>query len=252
MAETSSSRQLAGPTPHVAQGPVLSPDTSSPDRPADTAPQDSVQDPSCSREGNGVPNSIGTEATADALTASTGSQASFSTRLQADNSAPAVESTDPQGTSSREDAEEDIISPTTSETALHSSDANQDTPQSHNDDATADQLVTDPLGDPTYGRGSHGGGSVNGAQGEGQRPARTPLAAVQEAVTPMLGSLSFKQGVHDKQGRGKLNTTVHTPLYKPVRATMIAVTTEIAPICVWIKLWCLFLGMVWGRVSKRA
>lgn len=219
MAEISSSRQPAGPTPHAAQGPALPPHTSAPESPADTAPQDSVTDPSCSQEGTGVPDSTGIEATVDALTASAGSQASFSTRLQAGGSAPAAELTDPQGPSRQEDAEEDFASPTTSEAGLHSSDADQN-PLQHRHDATADQLVTDPLREPTCGRVSHAGGSVRGDQGGSQRPARTPLAAVQETVTPMLGSLSFKQAVHGKQGRGKL--------------------------------WCLFLGMIMGSCQQAS
>lgn len=207
VAETSSSRQPASPspTPHAAQGPALPPHTSAPERPPDTDPQDSVESPSCSREGTGMPDNIGVEATADALTASTGSQASFNTGLQAGESAPAVsELTDPQGPSRQDDTEQDFTSPTTSEPGLHSSDADQDPLQCRNDGAIADQLETEPLGEPTCGRGSQGGGSVSGAQGGSQRPARTPLAAVQEAATPMLGSLSFKQAVHAKQGHGKL------------------------------------------------
>ena len=141
-------------------------------------------------------------AAADALTASTWSQTSTNSRLQATDSAPEpAEGKDPHS-SRPEDIEEEVANPTTSQDTFSYGDDSQ-APSRCDDRDTTEQLVTDPLEGPSGGGDTHGGAPVSRDQCGSQRPARTPLAAVQEAVTPMLGSLSFKQTVHGKQRHGK-------------------------------------------------
>ena len=217
VAETASSRQPAAPTRQasdVAPGSAIVTHTAAPERPANSGPQDSAKEASCNQEGSGMLDSLcrnsaaataaAAAAAADGLTASTGSQTSTHSRLQAGDSAaqPAEEEEPPA--SRQEDEEEGIASPTTSQgDSRCSEDDSQAAPQYHNEDST-DQLVTDDLEGPSGGGVTQGGVAVNRDEGRSQRSVRTPLAAVQEAVTPMLGSLSFKQAVHGKHSHGKL------------------------------------------------
>ena len=58
-------------------------------------------------------------------------------------------------------------------------------------------ITQQSMTDPTTGNGedakTNGQGATGRTEGRSERPARIPLAAVQEAATPVLGSLSFKQ-----------------------------------------------------------
>ena len=214
VAETGSRQPAApvGQASDMAPGSAIVTHTAAPERPANSGPQDGAKEASCSQEGSGMLDSLcrhsaaataETAAAADSLTASTGSQTSTHSRLQADDSAaqPAEEKA-PQA-SRQEDEEEGIASPTTSHGGSRCSEDGHAPPQHHNEDFS-DQLVTDPPEGPSGGGVTQGGVAVNRDEGRSQPPARTPLAAVQEAVTPMLGSLSFKQAVHGKQNHGKL------------------------------------------------
>lgn len=207
VAETGSSKQPAAPSRQAsdaAPGSAIVTHTAAPGRPANSGPQDRAKEASCSQEGTGMLDSLCSNSpaatAADGLTASTGSQIS---RLQAGDSAlEPAEETDPQA-SRQEDEGEETANPTTSQAAFHCSENSQAPPWYHNEDSI-DPVVTDTLEGPSGGGKTHGGASVSREEGRSQRPARTPLAAVQEAVTPMLGSLSFKQAVHGKQSHGKL------------------------------------------------
>ena len=214
VAETGSSKHPAAPSQQAsdaAPGSAIVTHTAAPERPANSGFQHSAKDAPCSQEGSGMLDSlcsnlaaanVAAAAAADGVSASTGSQTSTHSRLQAGDSAPEpAEEEDPQG-SRQDDEQEEIANPTTSQGSFHCNDDSQAPPLYCNVDPT-DQLMTEPLEGPSGGGNAHGGASVSRGEGRSQQPARTPLAAVQEAVTPMLGSLSFKQAVYGKQSHGK-------------------------------------------------
>ena len=202
VAETASSRQPGAsiwPGSDAAPSATIVTHTPAPERPPDSDPQGSAEEASCSQPGSGLPDSMGrsaTEAASNGLTASTGSLTGSGAQFQAVDSAPTAEETD--GQAFRQEDEEGSAGPATSQGNL---DTSWEPSQDH--DTSTDQLLTDPLEGPPYGGLGSGGVAVNMGEGRGQRPARTPLAAVQEAVAPMLGSLSFKQTMQGKQSHGK-------------------------------------------------
>ena len=213
VAETGSNRQPAAPirqASDVAPGSALVTHTAAPERPANSDPHDSAKEASCSQEGTGVLDTLGrdsaaaaaTTAAADGLTASTESQISSHSRLEAGVSAPEpAEEKAPQA-SRQEDEEEEMANPTTSQGNFQCSDDSQTPPQHHNEDST-DQLVTEPPEGPPSEGYIHGEASITRDKFRSQQSARKPLAAVQEAVTPTLGMLPFKPAVHGKDRHGR-------------------------------------------------
>lgn len=168
----------------------------------DSTLHNSAEAPSCSPEGMGVPDSMPGSAAAkppDALTASAASKPGS----DCSESAPSVKEADLPAPRQKED-DDDILGPaTTPDDGLHCNDACQEgTARGH--DIPDDQLETDPHEETRDVGAASGGVAVNRDEGRSQRPARTPLAALQEPLAPTMGSLSFMQAVHAKQSLGEL------------------------------------------------
>ena len=215
VADISSSRQPAAPICQASDAPpstALVTHTPAPEQcaskesttPPDSTLQGSAEEaPFCSPEGTGGPDSLPGQARAapgDGLTPS----AVSNTCGSGCESAASVKEADSPATRQEEEAEDVIRGPPTHmEDSLHSTDARQEH-VARDDDVPDGQLVTDPHeGAPDVGAAS-GGVTGNSDEGRSQRSVRMPLAALQEAVAPKMGSLSFKQAVHAKQCPGEL------------------------------------------------
>lgn len=213
VAATSSSQQPPAPTRQAsdaAPSPASLTHTPAPEQcstkdsmtPPDSTLQGSAGAPSCSPEGNGFHDSMPGQATAEPaydLTASAVSKPGD----DCFESAPSVKEADSPAPRQEED-DNNILGPaTTTDDGLHCNDAHQEC-IAGDQDIPDDQLETDPHEEALDVGAASGGVAVNRDEGRSQRPARTPLAALQEAVAPTMGSLSFKQAVHAKQSLGEL------------------------------------------------
>ena len=150
------------------------------------------------------PDNIGADVAAvaevDDEASLSGSQTSACASSQADQLSSLSQAASASASNAEDQGEHNAASAAPAMPLEHDSLAQQ--PQDHQD--LTERPVTDSVaGSSKVSEQAEGFGGKQG--GGGRHGARTPLAAVQEAATPMLGSLSFKQApVPARQGNGEV------------------------------------------------
>lgn len=174
--------------------------TPAPEQPPDSTCPGHAEASSSIPEGSGVPDSMPGQSAApdDDLTASAVSEPGDDTA----ESAPSSKKADSPGP--RQSHDEGSRGPDRSlDPDLDCTNAGQEC-TAGDLDIPDEQLATDAHeATPDVGVAARGV-TDNRDEGRSARPARMPLAALQEAGAPMLASLSFKQAVHAKQSLGEL------------------------------------------------